>query len=256
MIGDEPKISDSQLLKAINDIFHSESIRDLKKVTLGALNLRYGSYHHLPPIGSQNFDILNQFWGFNLPQSVVDYLQIHGNSSDPVMKYVLKRARPFWISQLQSSIQNLADFDGDSSLFTHRLELVLTELSDGILMPVFGPSHKTGYVFINFHHPKEYYDEIFIWQLQSLLKAAHVQYCILSESFRQSVHLTRRESEVLALITFGQSNQQIAETLKISPNTVAGYVKQLYLKIGVTDRVQAAMKAHNFIALGGNKSSD
>lgn len=246
MIGDDPRIPDDVLLSALNGIFQAKSIRELQKHSTGALNFRYGSYHHLPAIGSHNFDQTNQHWVYNLPPKVTSYINKYGNRSDPVMKYVLKKARPFWTSQL------LDINDHYDSLFIRRVELILNEISDGILMPVFGPNHRYGYIFISFHHPKEYYDEIFIWQLQTFLKASHVQYCILSESFKKAVHLTNRESQVLERITFGQTNQEIAKYLKISPNTVAGYVKQLYLKLDVTDRVQAAMKAHNYISLGGS----
>lgn len=246
MIGDDPRIPDDVLLSALDGVFQTKSIHELQEFSFSITNFRYGTYHHLPAIGSHNFDQTNQFWVFNLPTEVAEYVEKNGNRSDPVMKYVLKKARPYWASQLKTNSKTT------NSKFSRRINLITNNLSDGILMPVFGPNHRYGYIFMSFHHPKDYYDEIFIWQLQTFLKATHVQYCNLSESVRKSIHLTKRESQVLELITFGQSNQQIAKSLKISPNTVAGYVKQLYLKLDVTDRVQAAMKAHNYIALGGS----
>lgn len=51
--------------------------------------------------------------------------------------------------------------------------------------------------------------------------------------------LTPRESEVLALITQGLTNQEIADRAYISINSVKTYVRTAYRKIDVTRRSQA-----------------
>ena len=51
--------------------------------------------------------------------------------------------------------------------------------------------------------------------------------------------LTQRESEVLALITQGMTNQEIAERAYISINSVKTYIRTAYRKIGVQRRSQA-----------------
>jgi DNA-binding NarL/FixJ family response regulator len=53
--------------------------------------------------------------------------------------------------------------------------------------------------------------------------------------------LTDRESEVLALITQGKSNAELAELMFISINTVKSYIRSTYRKIGVTNRTQAVL---------------
>lgn len=57
----------------------------------------------------------------------------------------------------------------------------------------------------------------------------------------RSVGLTPREAEVLALITQGLSNQEIADRVFLSPNTVKSYIRTTYRKIGVTSRTQAVL---------------
>jgi DNA-binding CsgD family transcriptional regulator len=56
--------------------------------------------------------------------------------------------------------------------------------------------------------------------------------------------LSRRECEVLALVAEGESNRQIGETLYISERTVARHLSNIFRKIGVTSRTQAARYAH------------
>jgi DNA-binding CsgD family transcriptional regulator/tetratricopeptide (TPR) repeat protein len=56
--------------------------------------------------------------------------------------------------------------------------------------------------------------------------------------------LTRRESEVLALIAAGRSNRQIAQALFISPKTASVHVSNILAKLGAAGRMEAAAIAH------------
>jgi DNA-binding NarL/FixJ family response regulator len=53
--------------------------------------------------------------------------------------------------------------------------------------------------------------------------------------------LTDRESEILALITQGKSNAEVAALTYLSPNTVKSYIRGLYRKIDVDSRTQAVL---------------
>jgi len=55
--------------------------------------------------------------------------------------------------------------------------------------------------------------------------------------------LTHRELEILKLIATGKSNRDIAEALTISEKTVKNHISNLFKKIGVEDRTQAALYA-------------
>ncbi|TPG28304.1 response regulator transcription factor [Mycolicibacterium hodleri] len=53
--------------------------------------------------------------------------------------------------------------------------------------------------------------------------------------------LSDRESEVLALITQGKNNAEVAALTYLSPNTVKSYIRTIYRKIGVGSRTQAVL---------------
>ena len=55
--------------------------------------------------------------------------------------------------------------------------------------------------------------------------------------------LTPRETEVLRLTAKGMTRQEVALLLAISTHTVAGYLKDLYRKLSVGNRAEAALEA-------------
>ncbi|MCW2759136.1 MAG: DNA-binding response regulator, partial [Nocardioidaceae bacterium] len=57
----------------------------------------------------------------------------------------------------------------------------------------------------------------------------------------RSEGLSERESEILALITQGLGNADVAARTFLSPNTVKSYVRNLYRKIEVSSRTQAVL---------------
>ncbi len=58
-----------------------------------------------------------------------------------------------------------------------------------------------------------------------------------------SVNFTGREQEVLNLLLDGQSNREIARSLKIEERTVKSYVAKLMRKMGVNNRTALSMHA-------------
>jgi two-component system, NarL family, response regulator LiaR len=65
----------------------------------------------------------------------------------------------------------------------------------------------------------------------------------------QTEGLTVRESEVVAHITLGLSNKEIASRAYLSINSVKSYIRSAYRKMGVTTRSQAVLWAvhHGFL---------
>jgi DNA-binding NarL/FixJ family response regulator len=69
--------------------------------------------------------------------------------------------------------------------------------------------------------------------------------------------LSAREVDVVGLIAMGLSNEQIAQTLFLSINSVKTYIRSAYRKIGVTTRSQAITWSvqHGF-ALGDHRDQE
>jgi DNA-binding NarL/FixJ family response regulator len=56
-----------------------------------------------------------------------------------------------------------------------------------------------------------------------------------------NTRLTPREMEVLAFLTVGKSNREIALELNISMSTVKNHLSSIYEKLYVSNRVQAGL---------------
>ena len=65
--------------------------------------------------------------------------------------------------------------------------------------------------------------------------------------------LTRRERDILKLRAQRKQNKEIAPALFVSPETVKSHLKNLYQKLEVTNRRDAAAKAMEILAAMENK---
>ena len=66
-------------------------------------------------------------------------------------------------------------------------------------------------------------------------------------------NFTEREREVLFLLLRGLNNKEISKKLFISNHTTKAHVASIYNKLGVSNRVQAAIKS---MKLGAEKIFD
>ena len=63
------------------------------------------------------------------------------------------------------------------------------------------------------------------------------------EKIKMDYHLTEREMSVIFCLAQGFTNEEIANKLHISVHTVKAHLEAIYDKLGVSNRVQAAIKA-------------
>jgi DNA-binding NarL/FixJ family response regulator len=74
-----------------------------------------------------------------------------------------------------------------------------------------------------------------------------------SETSAVAVQLTKRETEVLALVRAGLANKQIGRRLGISERTVKAHLTSVFQQIGVVDRTQAALWAERNLPDAGRR---
>jgi two-component system nitrate/nitrite response regulator NarL len=67
--------------------------------------------------------------------------------------------------------------------------------------------------------------------------------------------LTRREREVLELLTAGATSEQLADELSLSPHTVRTHIQNIMSKLQVHSRLEAATFAvrHGIVAPSGDR---
>jgi DNA-binding NarL/FixJ family response regulator len=67
------------------------------------------------------------------------------------------------------------------------------------------------------------------------------------QTLRPATELSAREEEVLRLVAQGMANKQIARRLDISERTVKAHLTNVFKRLGVTDRTQAALWAQEHL---------
>lgn len=74
---------------------------------------------------------------------------------------------------------------------------------------------------------------------QLVFPLAARKWLLRSESPGDATTPSARETEILALVSEGLTNAQIAHRLRVSDNTVKFHLQNLYLKLGVRNRTEA-----------------
>jgi LuxR family transcriptional regulator/LuxR family quorum-sensing system transcriptional regulator CciR len=225
----------------VEEIGQTENIEEMIEYTLNyflASGVKMACYHHLPPIGADDYQPFIQVAARGFSKRLQDaYNKEKLYNIDPVVRKASKTTEPFWWSEVYLA-ENMNE---EERAF---LELVREETpGDGMTIPVFGPNGRNGYVGICFDRYNIELSELQISRLQSAAQIAHQRYCqFLNDRKKEDVDLSLRETEILSWIVRGKSNSVIADIIGISSNTVDTYLKRIYGKLGVSNRVTAALK--------------
>lgn len=216
-----------------------KGIVDLVKTKSEAIGLNVIGYHCLPPVG--------------MPDSrTVSFITFQNYSQQDDKMYRESgcyRHNPFISEPLrQAKVLRWSDIVKVPTL-TRRNKKFIEVLSqrfqgDGLAIPVFGPQGQNGVVYIAFQDHQDAMHKDDIAKLQMACQHGHLAICAaLKGESKQAISLTRRERELLDLLVLGKSNVEIARLLGISPHTVNSYLRQLFLKLGTTDRVSTAIRS-------------
>jgi len=82
-----------------------------------------------------------------------------------------------------------------------------------------------------------------VWAGAKLFRKARPAPFAPNKRVQETLRISERELEVLALLAAGRSNKEIARHLDVSPNTVKTHVAKLFAKLEVERRTEAILRA-------------
>ncbi len=197
------------------------------------------AYHHFPQFGafeeSPSINVISVGFPASFNREYEEQAQYR---VDPSIRQVMKSTKANWWTKTDYS----SGLRAEERAF---LEAARKEVAGhGLILPVFGPLGRPGFVSLGFGHDDIGVGDAELALIQSCCQAAHLQYCeLLQAGLPQTVRLSRREQEVMAWVARGKSNGVIAEILGLTENTVITHLRRSYQKLGVHDRVTAALRA-------------
>ncbi|WP_316013906.1 LuxR family transcriptional regulator [Roseobacter sp. HKCCA0434] len=191
--------------------------------------------YHVMPLAWETSDSALQIRSDGLPAEWVEnYHDRKLWQIDPIPAAALNRSLPF----LWSDLENLRQLTASEQEFIDEMEEKVE--GDGIAIQVFGPYGRNGYFGLGYVRDVAPLSRADLRMLQWACQLTHHRYCEV-EDFERAP-LSKREQEVLSWVARGKSNSSIADILEISSYTVDAYMRRIYQKLGVNDRVSAAIR--------------
>jgi LuxR family transcriptional regulator/LuxR family quorum-sensing system transcriptional regulator CciR len=199
--------------------------------------VRRVSYLHLPPLGAPD---AGRPWlaaeGF--PEALVArYVEERLYRDNPALSHTQRHPEPIYWDE----IAQLAPLSEREAAFVEEIRGL--DLGAGVGIPVFGPSGRNGQWGLGFVPGVRRLDPPVLREFQTACQLVHLRYCAtILPTLRPKPDLSRRETEVLAWVARGKSNTLIGEILGISAHTVNAHLRSIYIKLGVFDRISAAVR--------------
>lgn len=120
-------------------------------------------------------------------------------------------------------------------------------VKNGLAFSVYGPHARNGLFAIELSPQERRLPPDRLSALRWGGQAMHLRYCeLLLATLGDLPNLSDREAEILAWVARGKSNASIGEILGISAHTVDAHLRRIYLKLGVVDRLSAALRGLGF----------
>lgn len=152
--------------------------------------------------------------------------------------YVIKHGRPIILSEFLPAFHKMEPQLTDDIMSEARARGV----KDQFMVPVFGPYTQNGVVTFAFPQILDGSRDGFLGELETAASTLHTRMIRHFGSQGLDIHLSQREGEVLKWIAKGKTNSEIAVILGIKRTSVGTYVRRIFEKMGVHDRVSAAVE--------------
>ena len=189
--------------------------------------------------------------GLRLLLESAEDMEVVAAAGDGVEAIVLAESHPVDVALMDLSMPQMNGVEATRRLTARYPEIkviVLTSFSDQHQILAALDAGATGYLLKD-ARPDEILAGIravFSGQAPLHPKAARVLLDAQKAS-QPAGRLSAREREVLALVGHGLANKQIARRLGITERTVKAHLTSVFQQLGVTDRTQAALWAHEHL---------
>ena len=195
------------------------------------------SYHHIPPLGAPDTGRVRVV-AEGYPETWLHrYIRKKRFLDDPIVLHALRAETPF----LWSEISRLRDLTETEA--TLLADMASAGIGDGLAIPAFGPGGRNGYFGLGLETGAGMPDRDDLATIGAICERAHLLYCrMIRKQLPAPPQLTWREREILGWIARGKSNSVIAEIMDLSPHTVDAHIRRVFLKLGISDRVSAAVR--------------
>ena len=203
---------------------------------LNAKGVNAMTYHLTAPFYSQISKRTSVFHA-GYPKKIINiYLDPEIFESDPIPDHVMAAGHVMTWRQAIAG-QKLTASHGKYVKEAVRLGFV-----DGVAVPLFGPMSRNAYLSMNFGKTISSEDETVVRPLVGMAQSCHRRVCaIINQTSKVMPALSERESEVLYWISRGKSNADMATILAISEATIDTYIRRLFKKLDVHDRISAVI---------------
>jgi DNA-binding CsgD family transcriptional regulator len=232
----------AEVLNLIAAAETTRTVLDAVRTAVKNIGIERASYHLTAPFGSQVGPNMH-FVQFGFPEEWVGlYLMPEFRKNDPIPDFVMRHGVPItWkaavkLIEVTPERQAFAKMASDCG--------VLGADVDGLSIPLYGPYGRHAYSCFSFGRNFTAKDDAAIFRLLAISQFAHNRIVqLLQGKFTLESPLSERERDVLYWLARQKSVTDIATITKLSRATVDTYVRRIYSKLGVHDRVAAVMVA-------------
>lgn len=198
-------------------------------------------YHHLPPPGAPDAHLLRiENTGFG-EALLAQYLAARTTGIAVLANRLQQSSRPVYLDELETRP------DLTPPERAHLAAYRAAGVHNGLGLQVYGPNGRNGIFAIDLVPEQRRLAPETLGCLRWACQAMHLRYCsLLVPTLGKLPALSIREAEVLRWVARGKSNASIADILGISAHTVDAHLRRIYLKLGVADRISAALRGLGF----------
>jgi DNA-binding CsgD family transcriptional regulator len=210
-------------------------------VEAAALGVTAGTFHVAPPHASQiGPRVFIAEFGHH-PDWIESYRTPEVRAHDPFPDYIMRTGDAMSYAE---AVPQLSP-SPEQHAFIARLKA--SGQFETMAIPVYGPFDFDTYATITLGRPFTEADELLIYRVIGLIEASNRRIAhLLESSAAKQIELSEREAQVLNWMGRSKSSGDIATILNIGPATVDTYVRRLYAKLDVNDRISAVLKGVRF----------